>query len=562
MKKIKNIIYESSLYLLLLMGISLVTTFLLFYLNIDMSIINFLLSIIITTIVYYLLRNKLGIKTFKKSIILSIIILVITILFSSFLYDRSSDGNTYHKDAVSNLKNGWNPVYESSSNFSKDYYKDSSSNMEVYSIWKDHYAKANWILEANIYSLTNNIESGKAINLIFMYILFGISLYYFSNKLSPKKSLILSLIIAINPITSAQLFTYYNDQLGLTILYTLIISLISIIDKKDKSFIFTKFFIMSLCFIISLNIKFNIMGYSLVFTFIFMIKYLYDSYKISKNKFIKVFKKLVLLFIPLFLVSIVFIGYSTYIKNYITHGNPFFPVYGKDKEDIITAQEPKEFLKYNNVEKVFYATFSKVNNLMENKKTDLKIPFTIYKEEIKTTASIDTRISGYGILFSGILIISLLIIIISFKKLSKQEKEIIILLSLIVIGITFGISEGWWARYNPTIYIFVIISLYIMFKYYKSFLTYIFTFLIIINTLIILSINTIYTFKGSYKINKDLFILKNKTIEYNFNYGEDIGILSNLDDFNIKYKYNKDINDNNTYYNFINYKLISGDVDE
>ena len=95
--------------------------------------------------------------------------------------------------------------------------------------------------------------------------------------------------------------------------------------------------------------------------------YLYDNYKESRKTFNKEFKNLVILFIPLFIISIVFIGYSTYITNFIDHNNPFFPVYGEDKEDIITAQEPKEFLKYNNAEKVFYATFSKVNNLMENK---------------------------------------------------------------------------------------------------------------------------------------------------------------------------------------------------
>ena len=210
---------------------------------------------------------------------------------------------------------------------------------------------------------------------------------------------------------------------------------------------------------------------------------------------------------------------------------------------------------------MFYATFSKVNNLMENKKSELKIPFTIYKDEIKTTASVDTRISGYGIIFSGILIISLLIIIFNFKKLTKKEKEIIVLLSLIIIGITFFISEGWWARYNPTMYILIIISLYIMFKYNNNLINKIFTSLVILNTLIILSLNSIYTLTESYKINKDFRKMRNKTIEYNLNYGEPIGIISNLNDFTIKYKYNSNIKDNKiSYYKYLNYKI--GDTSE
>ena len=555
MKGIKDIIYESSIYLLLLMGITLVITFLLFYMHISMSFITPLLSIIVTSIIFYLLKTKLKIEHFGKTVIISLLILTVSIFISTLIYDRSSDGNTYHKDAISNIKNGWNPVYESSESFSKRKYTDTGYNMEIYGVWKDHYAKANWILEANIYSLTNNIESAKAINFIFMYILFGISLSYLSSKLNLKKGFIISLIIAINPVTAAQLFSFYNDQLGFSILYTLIISLIWIIDNNYNKQKFIPFFIMSIAFIISLNIKFNIMGYALVYTFIFMIKYLYDSYR--EKHFKTTFRNLVLLFIPLFIISIFHIGYSTYIKNYIDHNNPFFPVYGKGGEDIITAQQPKEFLKYNNVKKVFYATFSRVNNLMKSKKTKLKVPFTIYKEEIKTTASIDTRISGYGILFSGLLIISIIVFIIYFKKLTKKEKEIITILLLIITGLTFFISEGWWARYNPNMYIFIIISLYITLKYGNNLLSKIFILFITINTVIILSLNTLYTITESHRINKELNALKNKTIEYNFNYGEPIGILSNLDDFNIKYKYNKKINNKKiTYYNYLNYKIV------
>ena len=80
MNKIKNTIYESSIYILMLMGVSLLVTFFLFYLHISISFINFILSIVITTIVYYLLRKKLKVTDFKKSIIVSILILFISIL--------------------------------------------------------------------------------------------------------------------------------------------------------------------------------------------------------------------------------------------------------------------------------------------------------------------------------------------------------------------------------------------------------------------------------------------------------------------------------------------------
>ena len=100
-----------------------------------------------------------------------------------------------------------------------------------------------------------------------------------------------------------------------------------------------------------------------------------------------------------------------------------------------------------------------------------------------------------------------------------------------------------------------------MFKYNNNLINKIFTSLVILNTLIILSLNSIYTLTESYKINKDFRKMRNKTIEYNLNYGEPIGIISNLDDFNIKYKYNSDIKDNKiSYYKYLNYKI--GDTSE
>ena len=105
------------------------------------------------------------------------------------------------------------------------------------------------------------------------------------------------------------------------------------------------------------------------------------------------------------------IGYSTYIKNYINNGNLFYPVYGEKKVDIITAQEPKDFLKRNSIEKFFVATFASTNNLQNGKKYKLKIPFMVSKDELKESMSIDTRLSGYGVLFSGLLLVSIFVLI-------------------------------------------------------------------------------------------------------------------------------------------------------
>ena len=75
---------------------------------------------------------------------------------------------------------------------------------------------------------------------------------------------------------------------------------------------------------------------------------------------------------------------------------------------------------------------------------------------------IDTRISGFGVWFSGILLIAIVVIIVCLVKMKKDEKFFLYLLNLCVcLGLTFGVKESWWARYTPYIYFIVLMGLYL-----------------------------------------------------------------------------------------------------
>lgn len=541
MKKLKN----TGLFLLLFMFNILIGTTLLFFIKVSISRFHLIIFFLLTSLIYYFYNRKTTLSDILKTTLISLVIIVVSIFISTFMFDRSSDGNTYHKDAVGVLKEGFNPVYESSKDFIKER-KDDSKKLTNYSIWTDHYAKANWIIAANFYSLTNNIESGKAMNIISMYIVFSLIASYLSKVLTIKKSILLSLIIVLNPVTASQIFTYYNDQLVLLYLFLNIACLIKLdYDIKDKE----SWLIYSLSFIILANMKFNGLGYLLVFSFLFVCRYLY---KAIKNKdFLTLFKKLCIIFIPLFVVSLLFVGYPTYIKNTIDHNNPFFPLYDDNGEDIITAQQPKKFLTMNNLQKLFYGTFSKANNLRENDNTDLKIPFTFSKTEITPAMSNDLRISGWGILFSGLLLVSIYVFIRYYKE-YKNESWILYTLGITILLLVI-MSESWWARYTPHFYLFIILSIYILFKYGNhKWLANIFTILVIINTLIPLSGNTLYVLKNSISINKDLKELSNKEIKVKVN-GYN-GIIYNLKDYGVKFKLDNKIKGKELYYHYLEYQ--------
>ena len=323
----KKLIKNSGYFLLMWLSLTVVISTILFFFNISITCINLFISFIISAVLSYLFNDKD--KSFLLKVVsLSTIIIVLSIIISTFMFDRSSDGNTYHKDAIGVLKEGFNPIYQSSFDFIEKR-DDDDGKLTNYSIWIDHYAKANWIIAANIYSLTNNIESGKAMNIISIYIVFSILFGNLLEIFNTKKALLLSLIVAINPITASQMFTYYNDQLVYLFLILSIFFLIkldsNINDKKSWFYYFLTFTVLA-------NTKFNGLGYLLVFSFLFVCKYLYQAYK--NNSFLKIFKKLCLIFISLFITALFVVGYPTYIKNTIDHHNPFFPLYDKNGEDI------------------------------------------------------------------------------------------------------------------------------------------------------------------------------------------------------------------------------------
>lgn len=536
-------IKETGIFLLILMSTILISTSLLFLCKISISIISLPLAFLLTGIIYFII-NRRGKKQVFNVILISLGIVIISTIISTYMFDRSSDGNTYHKDAVGVLKEGFNPVYESSLDFIKER-NDDSKVLTEYSIWIDHYAKANWIIGANFYSLTNNVESGKAMNIISMYIVFSFIFTYLVEVLNKRKAIIISLIAVINPITASQLFTYYNDQLVCLYLFLAVLFLTKLAKNiNDKS----TWIYYLLTFIILANMKFNGLGYLLVFSFIFVCRYLYKAYK--NKELLKIFRKLCLIFIPLFIVSLVIVGYPTYIKNTIDHNNPFFPLYDKNGEDIITEQQPKRFLEMNNLEKLFFGTFSKANNLRENDKTELKVPFYISRSEITPAMSNDLRISGWGVLFSGLLIVSL-IVLVKYYKHYKRENLIIYTLGITTLLLII-MSESWWARYTPHFYLFIILSLYILLKYNKNKLVNIvYSSLIVINTLIPLLGNSYYTLKNSIDIIKDFNSLKNSSIELNVN-GMN-GIVYNLKDYKINYNLDNTINKKELYYHYLRY---------
>ena len=103
----------------------------------------------------------------------------------------------------------------------------------------------------------------------------------------------------------------------------------------------------------------------------------------------------------------------------------------------------------SNVQALLVSVFSQASSNPEDA-PKLKIPFSVAYREIWNSSNPDVRLSGFGIFFSGILLISLGLGIFALIKAKKFLAMIPALLTFVLLAIFF--PESWWARYNPYIY--------------------------------------------------------------------------------------------------------------
>ena len=554
MKNILKTLYNSGIYLLVSLALLLIITSIFWILGLSLLKLSLIISFISSAIIcYYLLDSS--IKNKILSIGIAILVLIVSIFISGYVYDQSDDGNTYHKETIYMLKEGWNPIYEN--------YQDSAKSKGTtyeHELWAEHYPKTTWILAATIYDTTNNIETGKFYNIIFIYITFVIFSYILYTKFNKKiLSLLLALIVVINPITTAQTFSYYVDGLlGLLLFLVIIHMYLFIKNDKDK---LAKIILTSLIIIIS-NIKFTGLAYCGLFCLGYYIYYIIEN--IKNNNLNKIIKNTIY-FMLVVIVSVLVVGSSSYLKNTIDHKHPFYPLMGKDKVDIMTFLQPASFKEMTPIKKNFYSIFSKTANIgvFNNREPELKIPFTFDRYEVNQI-TYDTRIGGYGIFFSGIFILSIILLIIfTIDTIRKKNNTIILYLIPIIITILlmFFLSDSWWARYAPQLYLFVLIPLLLLTNYKNKtakIFFMIFSIIILFNS--ILCFKTFYynDFPKSNLSKIELNKNNNKEINIYLSEKRFTGILANLKDKNIKYNIvnNKTEDMKSLYGNYVNYSII------
>ena len=516
-----------------------------FLLKYHISYFQIIFSFVVSCVALFIITKKEKIIYRILPVLISLIFISIVIPINTNYFDVSWDGNSYHKDAIGALKNGWNPVYEDYIDFYKNVdYRDNkiigNKLVECHGFWQTYYAKGVWYVNANFYYLLGNIESSKMFNPMILYITLILSINFIS-IITKRKSLavLIGILFAFSPVVIPQLFTNYNDGALYCTLLCILMELILFVLKKQKNSLLNIFCLVIICS----NIKFTGLAYECI-----MGLGVYGVYLWFNRKDLKKVIKPTIVFVSAILFSIVVVGYQPYVTNTLSKGNPLYPLAGSNKVDIVSYNQPHSFVNKNNFTKFYYSIFSETANinLASGRDVDLKIPFLVYPEELVALNRNDLRMAGFGVYFSGIFVISVITLIyIGITRYKKNKNKLtywvpvsIVFTSMFLVLI---ISESWWARYTPFVYYIPLICLTILAASNKKTHKVLLSILMVImfaNLSFYINNNLAYNYRESQNFANIAYKYRvsQKTLHLS---GRDefLGLLYTLDDYGVKYDF-------------------------
>ena len=467
-----------------------------------------ILGFVITSCVVFIHYRKNNKGALWLVIVLLLTIVVCTVI-SVIFFDTSWDGNTYRKTSVYLLVSGWNPINET---FAEAAYRVGTLLQTNFHFWYDTYPRGDFLFAASFYALFGNIETGKVFNPLFMIALVCITYTILKDlfELSKKQGLVCALVLAINPISLAQMTTFYNDIALGNMIFIFVLALLYLIIKPNGEYSKRCYFLIFLTLIIGFNLKLSAPLFFAIFMFPF---YVYKITKYWIGRKIQQIIKLTAYFI--FCVFYAFGFFTSYVTNLIRFGNPIYGMFDEEMTTVFNENIPIALRELPLWQQFFRSLFAPMGQV--NYGNTLKIPFSISfanrEHEFMFAPSPDIRIAGWGVFFSGIFIISLIVIgvylfkchkkatlplcennFLAYKKatsslcgglgaapplsdgncesnfLANKNKHFCIVVSLLFLVLVpiFFVPHLFWARYYPHLFILPVIALIILFKGAKN----------------------------------------------------------------------------------------------
>jgi hypothetical protein len=375
------------------------------------------------------------------------LILATSVAVATQFRDISTDGQSYQGTAMAKLAAGWNPV------------KDPENMDPVPYDWTLNnilrFPKAHWIAEAAIMKLTGNLEAGKGLHFILAAasFLLALSLFLELGRSSLAVSVLLALLVSLNPVTVNQCLSYYNDGMVSSLLVSFVACSIYLVLRYGN----VPLLLLATITLNLSNLKFGALGLLVIIGLVYCAALLTVRPKVPILRICGVF-------IGSLILGVLFIGYNPYVVNFKLGGHPFYPFNSFTMANPTrVAQEihqtPANFRGRGPIHSLLLSIFSRSSNefVAEGRTMGpghLKLPFTVTAAELQTFASTGTRVGGWGPLFSGIILMTGVVFALLFRRRQPHAPFVTLLVVLVAVAVSIlALPDHWWARYAPHLWL-------------------------------------------------------------------------------------------------------------
>jgi hypothetical protein len=358
-----------------------------------------------------------------------LVLMVAAATISVRLYDSSADGRAYDTDAILGLLHGINPIY--------------AQFPAVEPLWSNHYPKATWYFAAVVIHTFHNFQLGKIYNFLLIFAALAYALKFFRQEgFSARTSTVLAAIAAFSPVAVAQMATYYVDGALGSLMVVVILSGINAVFRPSP----LDRIIFALAASFAIGMKFTAGPYIVAVLILMVLARWWFRRRSSALQSAPGFRGDAASLVTLAVLGVLVLGYDPYITNMLQGEHPMYPVLGPHKVDIMTPTSPVEFVQgHYSLPKKFLISFFAKTQAHPDQPSSLKIPFTVHKQEIVSLGTPDARLAGWGVFFSGVMLVSVLLFFLA----KGWRNPTIALAVLLVLATTFMNPECWWARYTP-----------------------------------------------------------------------------------------------------------------
>lgn len=437
-----------------------------FFLAIPISSLTIPVTILIYVVSVYLYSCYNTQRNLRYGLIgfVSFILLLSLLVYPvSRTYDTSWDGQSYHQSAMIALATGWNPAYESTLNLVQKLPNE---------VFVQGYPSVLWEIQSSVYAITGKINAGKVVNLgLGILALFSIYILLRRFGISRLLGLFISALVVLQPVFVNQSMTYMQDGAGYCLfLITFSLMIIGIKESKARWSIFLFF----LCCLLLVSTKYNnlifVAGFVISYGFILFNRLLNGEYQLRiSNRF----------FLSLMFTGVVII-YLPYIRNAIYYQAPFFPTNIKEYMGAVKYNNiPNNINENDKLKLLFFGIFSSSQNLNSGNPDSkdnvaiLKIPFTFQRDEIVASVHLyNNRVGAGGPLFSGIIVISLLVLLWAFYKARHTDQvyavHTVLFITSIFIFLALLTPSPNLLRYVPQLQLIPFVIFIGLYAYFRN----------------------------------------------------------------------------------------------